>query len=58
MDIYIERGYKSRIDYLKCLADDYGVPYQTVRALAGMLGENEDFDGLVTSLEDCYDDFN
>lgn len=58
MDIYIEMGYKDRIDYLKCLADDYGVPYSVVRTLADLLGENEDFDGLVTSLEDCYDDFN
>ena len=57
MDTYIEMGYKSRVDYLKCLADDYGVPYQTVLTLAELLGENEDFDGLVTSLEDCYDDY-
>ena len=58
MDEYTRLGYKNRIDYLKNLAEDYGVPYHAVRTLAGVLGENEDFDGLVTSLEDCYDDFN
>lgn len=58
MDEYTRLGYKNRIDYLNCLADDYGVPYSVVRTLAYLLGENEDFDGLVTSLEDCCDDFN
>lgn len=57
MNIYVEMGYKSRTDYLKNLAEDYGVPYQLVCTLAFLLGENEDFDGLVTSLEDCYADF-
>lgn len=58
MNIYVEMGYKNRTDYLKNLAEDYGVPYHIVRTLAESLGENEDFDGLVTYLEDCYDDFN
>lgn len=52
-DIYQERGYDNREDYLNSLAEDYGLPIETVRALAGVLGPNEDFDGLVTNLEDA-----
>lgn len=51
-DVYVENGYASRADYLSCLAEDYGVDQQTVQALADLLGPNEDFDGLVSSLED------
>lgn len=51
-DVYVENGYASRADYLSCLAEDYGVDPQTVQALADLLGPNEDFDGLVSSLED------
>ena len=51
-DIYHSHGYNSRMEYLECLADDYNVPFDTVLALAEMLGPNEDFDGLVVSLED------
>lgn len=50
---YQENGYKNRRDYLQCLSEDYGVPYETVMSLAEMLGQNEDFDGLVQALEDC-----
>lgn len=52
MSIYQENGYKNRRDYLECLADDYGVEYSIVACLAGLLNSNEDFDGLVTALED------
>jgi hypothetical protein len=52
MTVYTENGYKSRANYLRCMSEDYGVPLQTVLALADMLGENEDFDGLVIALED------
>ena len=50
---YQENGYQNRKDYLQCLSEDYGVPYETVQSLADMLGENEDFDGLVSALEDA-----
>lgn len=50
---YQENGYKNRKDYLQCLSEDYGVPLETVLSLAEMLGQNEDFDGLVQALEDC-----
>lgn len=52
MNIYQENGYKSRIDYLFCLSDDFGIDYITVTVLAELLGPAEDFDGLVTTLED------
>lgn len=50
--IYIEMGYTSREDYLFCLAEDYGVPQNVVNALASLLGPDEDFDGLVSAIED------
>lgn len=57
MTIYQQEGYTSRKDYLICLADDLGVDKKTVFMLAEMLGPDEDFDGLVTSLEDYANDF-
>ena len=51
-ETYIELGYNDREDYLEYLADEYGVDIQTVLSLAELLGEDEDFDGLVSSLED------
>lgn len=50
MNIYQENGYESREDYLQCLADDYGVPYESVLIIADLLGESEMFDGLVSFL--------
>lgn len=52
-DVYLEKGYGSREDYLKSLAEDYDVNLDTVYALASMLGPNEDFDGLLSELEDA-----
>jgi len=52
MSIYTENGYTGRRDYLQNLAAETGVDFETVCALASMLGPSEDFDGLVTSLED------
>jgi hypothetical protein len=51
---YVNNGYKDREDYLTTLADDYGIDTMVVNELAGMLGESEDFDGLVIELEDSY----
>jgi len=50
---YIQNGYESREHYLQCMSEDYGVPIETVYSLADMLGESEDFDGLVSVLEDA-----
>ena len=48
---YIQNGYESREHYLQCMSDDYGVPLEVVYSLADMLGESEEFDGLVSALE-------
>jgi len=52
VDQYRELGYASREDYLECLAEEYGVDPEIVETLADLLGPNEDFDGLVTMLQD------
>lgn len=52
MSIYQEHGYENRRDYLESLAVEYEIDLQTVAMLAGLLGKSEDFDGLVSELED------
>lgn len=52
MNVYEENGYKDREDYLSSLAENYDTDIETVRMIADMLGESEDFDGLVNTLED------
>ena len=52
MNKYEELGFKDRKEYLQDLALDYGVPYEVVLELADVLGEQEDFDGLVSELSD------
>ena len=55
MNIYIKKGYESRKHYLQELALDFDVSEDTVFAAAELLGPNEDFDGLLTMIEDLYD---
>ena len=52
MNDYTDHGHENRHAYLVSLADDIGVDIETVFMLADLLGPSEDFDGLVTSLED------
>ena len=52
MNVYQKNGYKDRKDYLKSLAEDFDMEYEDVLMLANTLGAEEDFDGLVTALED------
>jgi len=52
MNTYQAEGYENRRAYLLSLSEDLGVDIKTVMILADLLGPNEDFDGLVTSLED------
>lgn len=52
MNIYQEHGYDNRKEYLESLAEEYGVDIDNVRAIADLYGDSEDFDGLVTALED------
>ena len=49
---YEEEGCANRQEYLQQLADDSGVDSEIVSALADLLGPGEDFDGLVSELED------
>jgi|APGre2960657404_1045060.scaffolds.fasta_scaffold11011_7 hypothetical protein len=49
---YLRFGHPSRRAYLRQLAQDFGVPLGKVTTLAEILGEQEDFDGLVSMLDD------
>lgn len=51
-NVYTENGYKNRKDYLESLAAEHGIDEATVFELASLLGESEDFDGLVSQLEE------
>lgn len=52
---YLELGFKNRKEYLASVAEDFGVPKSKVFFIASVLGESEDFDGLITSVEDLAD---
>lgn len=54
---YKDKGFNSRDEYLDSLADNYDIEETPVYALADILGPEEDFDGLVTSIEDYMDMF-
>ena len=54
MSIYTDNGYENRKAYLLDLADEYGVSVHDVFMMAQFLGPSEDFDGLVSALEE-YD---
>lgn len=51
-NIYTIKGYKSREHYLRELAEEHGVDEDVVIVLAATYGPDEDFDGLVTAVED------
>lgn len=55
--IYERNGYENRKDYLNSLAEEYGIDRQEVYAIASMLPSSEDFDGLITSLEDYSNEY-
>lgn len=52
MSIYEENGYKDRRDYLMSVAEEFGVPASVVFNLASVLGKDEDFDALITTIDD------
>jgi hypothetical protein len=59
MSIYQDEGFNNRREYLASLAEDYGLHESVVFSIAGVLGSSEDFDGLLTMLEDASElDFN
>lgn len=51
-NVYIQNGFANRNEYLNSLREDYG---GLVDVLIGILPASEDFDGLVTELEDAMD---
>mgnify|MGYP003330782740 CR=1 FL=1 len=51
--IYLNNGYANREEYLNELRDEYGAAL--VNTLLTVLPPEEDFDGLVTTLEDYRD---
>ena len=53
--IYQMNGYENRKAYLIAMAEEFGVDEETVFLLADMLGKDEDFDGLISMLEDYED---
>jgi hypothetical protein len=55
MNHYTANGYTDRRAYLDSLCEEYD--RNTVRLLADLLGPSEDFDGLVTALEDYSEDY-
>lgn len=55
MSIYTENGYANRKEYLDELREEYGS--DMVNTLLTVLPASEDFDGLVTALEDAMDGF-
>ena len=55
-NIYKEHGYRNRMDYFKALVEEYDADLELVTTLADVLGEEEDFDGLVVMLEDLHDE--
>ena len=57
--LYKEHGCKNRAEYLKQLADEHNQPLSFVKSLSNLLGQDEDFDGLINALEDAeyYDMF-
>jgi hypothetical protein len=52
MSYYTDNGFKNRKHYLNSLAENFEIDKNTVYMMADLLGESEDFDGLITSLED------
>lgn len=49
---YEEDGFFDRFGYLNNLADENGIDFDTLLAVLDFMPPSEDFDGLVTTLED------
>ena len=50
---WTQTQWSSREDYIRDMADTFGVDYQTALMLADLLGDTELFDGFVSALEDA-----
>lgn len=53
MNDYTANGFANRREYLESLCEEYD--RETVYAIASILGPSEDFDGLITHLEDAIE---
>ena len=51
LEVYYAHGFDNREQYIASLKEDYDP--ELVDALTSVLPPSEDFDGLVTELEDC-----
>ena len=51
MSVYTDNGFANRKEYLDSLREEYG---GLVDVLTSVLPASEDFDGLVTELEDAF----
>lgn len=52
LDVYQKNGHANRYEYLQYVAESYGMDIESVCLMAGMLGEDEDFDGLINTIQD------
>ena len=52
LERYRVEGSIDRFGYLEVLAADHGADFETLITIVDVLGADEDFDGLVTTLED------
>ena len=52
---YKKAGYEPREDYLNDLAVRYNINPMIISGLAEILGDEEDFDGLISAIEDMDD---
>lgn len=50
------KPFANRNDYLLDLSIQWGIPFEKVKFIANTLGSSEDFDGLITTLEDLVQD--
>lgn len=51
MSVYTDNGFANRKEYLDSLREEYG---GLVDVLTSVLPPSEDFDGLITELEDAF----
>ncbi len=58
MNIYQDLGLDcgTREEYLEYLAEEYGASLEAVKSYADIVGPDEDFDGLISYLEDYNDE--
>lgn len=50
--MYEQKGFENRTAYIKAVAEQYEMEYEQVRQLALVLGQTEDFDGLLSMCAD------